>query len=79
LKRLGELAAGMSVSGLCQICEQREVVDGCDRCGRLVCERHLEEGTGLCVECYAEVDGNWERGGPGEDGPGPDGVDTYRF
>jgi hypothetical protein len=72
----------MSVSGLCQICEQREVVDGCDRCGRLVCERHFEESAGLCVECYAEVGGGRERGDSddkrGRD-RGPDGVDTYRF
>lgn len=67
----------MSVSGLCQVCEQREVVDGCDRCGRLVCERHFEEGAGLCVECYAEAGGSRDRGG-GRDG-GPDGVDTYQF
>ncbi|MFB6206867.1 MAG: hypothetical protein ABEJ05_10125 [Haloglomus sp.] len=71
----------MSVSGLCQICEEREVVDACDRCGRLVCERHLEEGTGLCTECYAEVDGEWRNRGDrsGRDGRGPDGVDTYQF
>lgn len=70
----------MSVSGLCQICEEREVADGCERCGRLVCERHLEEGTGLCVECYAQVGGS--RDGDertGRDGGGPDGVDTYQF
>jgi hypothetical protein len=70
----------MSVSGLCQICEEREVVDGCDRCGRLVCERHFEESAGICAECYAEFGGGrGEERQPGRDGPGPDGVDTYRF
>ena len=80
LKRLRVLPVGMSASGLCQICEQREIEDGCARCGRLICERHLEEGAGLCVECYAEVGGSWEDDdGTGQDGPGPDGVDTYEF
>jgi hypothetical protein len=72
----------MSVSGLCQVCEERETADGCDRCGRLVCERHVEDETGLCVECYAEVDGSWrgERSGRSDrGGRGPDGVDTYQF
>ncbi|TSD16094.1 hypothetical protein DP107_02655 [Haloglomus irregulare] len=71
----------MSVSGLCQVCEEREMADGCDRCGRLVCERHLEEGSGLCVKCYAELDGSWEggQGGRSDRGRGPDGVDTYQF
>jgi hypothetical protein len=78
LKRLGVVVDGMSVSGLCQVCEGREVVDGCDRCGRLVCERHFEEGTGLCVECYAEV-GRPAEHRPRDGGRGPDGVDTYRF
>jgi len=70
----------MSVSGLCEICEAREVVNGCDRCGRLVCSRHRDEETGYCTECAAEL----RRSGtpdddPGHREPGPDGVDTYRF
>lgn len=71
----------MSVSGLCQICEQREVVDGCDRCGRLVCDLHFEESAGLCVECYAEVGGGRDRDGTDrrDGGEGPDGVDTYQY
>lgn len=62
----------MSVSGLCELCTQNEIVDGCDRCGRLVCERHYDEATGFCTDCLEEVDPT------GEDRRRPDGVDTYR-
>lgn len=63
----------MSVSGLCELCQQREIVDGCERCGRLVCERHHDEASGLCVPCLREVRGY------SDDQERPDGVDTYRF
>ncbi len=67
----------MSLSGLCAICERLNVDHGCDRCGQLVCDRHWDAETGLCVECRADVDGDPSR----RDIPerGPDGVDTYRF
>ncbi len=45
----------MSVAGLCSICEIGSVVDGCDRCGRLVCEDHYDRKSGLCVECSREI------------------------
>jgi hypothetical protein len=66
----------VSVSTPCEICATADVRHTCDRCGRLVCERHFDEETGLCVECAAAV-------GPGRgrvppEGM-PDGVDTYRF
>jgi hypothetical protein len=71
----------MSVSGLCAVCERREVEDGCERCGRLVCEKHLDRRTGLCTSCHAEL-----HGGEGEptrdphsDPDRPDGVGEYRF
>lgn len=68
----------MSVAGLCEICEERTIEDGCDRCGRLVCEKHLDRELGLCVECSAELDRGREPDKPaGRDRP--DGVDTYRF
>jgi len=67
----------MSVSGLCEICEQRDVAHTCDRCGKLVCERHWDESHGVCVECAVQM---------GERDPDtldpddlPDGVDTYEF
>jgi len=69
----------MSVSSPCEICARADVDEVCDRCGQLVCARHFEEDTGLCVECAADVGGGTGR----EHVPGgedmPDGVDTYRF
>ena len=70
----------MSVSGLCEVCQQPDVDHTCDRCGQLVCDRHFDEETGVCVECAAELAGvDRDRGG--EDVPDdlPDGVDTYQF
>lgn len=49
----------MSVTGLCQICEQKEAEHSCPNCGTLACEDHWNEALGLCVECAATV----ERGG----------------
>ncbi|MFC5972728.1 hypothetical protein ACFPYI_15430 [Halomarina salina] len=68
----------MSVSGLCELCSTNEIVDGCDRCGRLACEVHYDRETGLCTDCLKES------GGTPDDEPerqpdGPDGVDTYQF
>ena len=65
----------MSVSGLCEICGNALVEDGCDRCGRLVCIDHHDESTGLCPECLAEF--GQERSD--DTGARPDGVDEYRF
>ena len=68
----------MSVTGLCELCSTNEVVDGCDRCGRLVCEVHYDEETGLCTDCLKESGGR-PRGGTDEEPDRPDGVDTYQF
>jgi len=67
----------MSVSGLCEVCTTGEIDHTCDRCGRLVCEDHHDETTGLCIECAGEVGGG--RDGVPSDEDMPDGVDTYRF
>ncbi|WP_254544475.1 hypothetical protein [Halomarina pelagica] len=69
----------MSVSGLCELCQTNEVVDGCDRCGRLVCERHYDRSTGLCTDCLREVGDAPGGEGQPDRGQGPDGVDTYEF
>lgn len=67
----------MSVSSPCEICARRDVSHTCDRCAQLVCSEHFDESTGFCLECTADL------GGGSQDqpqrGPGPDGVDTYRF
>jgi len=68
----------MSVTGLCEICQQPDVDHTCDRCGRLVCERHFDEETGLCVECASEVRGPDEVRDE-EESDYPDGVDEYQF
>lgn len=66
----------MSLSGLCEICERPSVEHTCDRCGKLVCDRHFDDSVAVCVDCATEVGG-----GPpaGDRETGPDGVDTYRF
>jgi hypothetical protein len=68
----------MSVASPCEICHTADVKHTCDRCGQLVCDRHFDDETGLCVECVADVGrGDREPVPGGEDMP--DGVDTYRF
>jgi hypothetical protein len=67
----------MSVSSPCEICGRGEVRDTCDRCGKLVCEKHYDESLGYCTECVAEV-GRGESSSSEEEDL-PDGVDTYRF
>ncbi|QSG05559.1 Zinc finger domain [Halapricum desulfuricans] len=57
----------MSVSGLCDVCGQPDVDHVCDRCGRLVCDRHYDAELGVCTECGSEIRGN------------RDDADTYRF
>ena len=67
----------MSVSSPCEVCGTADVEGACQRCGRLVCERHFEADLGLCVECAAEV-GDRPTNVPSEEDM-PDGVDTYQF
>ncbi len=65
----------MSVSGLCEICERPGVEETCDRCGRLVCDRHFDDGDGVCTECAPELG----RSGGVDPGELPEDVDVYRF
>jgi len=61
----------MSVTGLCELCEQAPAVDRCDRCGALVCREHFDEERGRCTRCVAEVHGG---------DPTPrDGGDRFQF
>lgn len=69
----------MSVSGLCEICESNPVEDGCDHCGRLVCEDHYDHSTGMCTSCLAEFGGKPSDDSERTGGEYPDGVDEYRF
>ncbi|AQL43683.1 hypothetical protein BV210_13655 [Halorientalis sp. IM1011] len=67
----------MSVAGNCEICGTGGVDHTCSRCAQLVCEKHFDEETGLCVECLSEVGGGSDQERQPQDMP--DGVDTYRF
>jgi hypothetical protein len=68
----------MSVSGLCEVCQQPAVDHTCDRCGNLVCDRHFDSELGVCSECVAEAGGR-DPADPTRSDDTPDGVDTYRF
>lgn len=67
----------MSVSSSCEICVTEDVQHTCSRCAQLVCAKHFDEETGLCVECVADVGGGQGRQRQPENMP--DGVDTYQF
>lgn len=69
----------MSVSGLCEICQQPDVDHGCDSCGQLVCDRHWDEQLGICIECSRQFGGGDRERQPTNPENMPDGVDTYEF
>lgn len=70
----------MSVSGLCEICEAKPVLDGCEMCGRLVCSNHYDRASGLCSDCLAEYGRGRSDDNDDEQQPEPqNGVDEYRF
>lgn len=68
----------MSTAGPCEICLTGTVEYTCDRCGNLVCERHIDETTGFCSECATSMGGD-----PNSKGKPPADTDTdthvYRF
>lgn len=68
----------MSVTGLCQICEQNEAEHSCPNCGTLACEDHWDDPRGLCAKCAATI----ERSGRDEGAVNPsdlDDDDVMRF
>lgn len=67
----------MSLTGLCEICENETADFGCDLCGRQVCEKHFSESSGICTACLGEQGG--KTGGEPTPEDLPDGVDTYEF
>jgi hypothetical protein len=67
----------MSVSSPCEICTRADVEHSCDRCGRLVCDRHFDDSVGFCTECADSATDGREHRPSGEEMP--DGVDTFRF
>ena len=56
MKCVGIVPTGMSVTGLCQVCESREAEYTCHQCGAAVCPVHFEQDRGVCVHC-ADPDG----------------------
>jgi len=69
----------MSVSGLCEVCQQPAVDHTCDRCGNLVCDRHFDSELGVCSECIVEVRGGDPSDPTDTSDDMPDGVDTYEY
>jgi hypothetical protein len=75
-KSPGTYVGAVSVSGTCQICEQRSADHQCERCGALVCDRHYDAAHGLCSECAAETGAD---DGDGADRSGPDPDSEHRI
>jgi hypothetical protein len=77
LSPTGVLHCGMSVTGLCEICENATSDHACDLCGRQVCEKHFAKTDGVCTACAGDGGGGTRR--PTDPDEMPDGVDTYEF
>lgn len=45
----------MDESGACEICERDPIADGCDRCGRLVCQEHFDDELRRCTGCLSDI------------------------
>lgn len=67
----------MSVSGLCQICENAEARHDCDNCGQVVCGAHYDESVALCQTCAREANPGQRPQGPDRDDP--EGGDTHQL
>lgn len=61
----------MSVSGLCELCQDATAVDRCERCGAVVCAEHYAADIGYCLDCARQA-------GPGEPGDYDEG-DTFQM
>ena len=51
----------MSVTGLCQLCENAPARHACQYCGRQVCRDHWSETVGACTACAEVVGGETDR------------------
>jgi hypothetical protein len=52
----------MSVTGLCQICEQHVAEESCDRCGAAVCAFDYDGEMGFCADCAQQAKPDNRRG-----------------
>ena len=69
----------MSVTGLCQICENAPARHDCRYCGRQVCRDHWNERVGACAPC-AEASGVGDDDRPGDGDASDDGrLDGFRI
>lgn len=69
----------MSVSGICEVCENAPAIERCERCGAVVCRDHLDAELGYCTNCATEVRGGDPSPDEGDNpSPGEDG-DTFQF
>lgn len=41
----------MSVTGLCQVCEEAQAEHTCPTCGTAVCQAHYDPVSGRCESC----------------------------
>lgn len=64
----------MSVTGLCEICENRTAEHSCLQCGAVVCEKHFDQEFDVCLQC-APAGGDQPGRGPSDDSD----VDTFRI
>jgi hypothetical protein len=69
----------MSVSGICDICENAPAIDRCERCGAVVCRDHRDAELGYCTACAAEVRAGDPSSGDSGDPPPGEGGDTFQF
>jgi hypothetical protein len=65
----------MSVTGLCEICENRTAEHSCSQCGSVVCEKHYETEFQVCMQCAPSGTGDQPDGTSRDDSD----VDTFQI
>ncbi|WP_281195429.1 hypothetical protein [Halorubrum sp. F4] len=68
----------MSVTGLCQICENAPARHACRYCGRQVCKDHWNEAVGACTACAEVGKGDTDRDTDGDRFDGDDPPEGFR-
>jgi hypothetical protein len=65
----------MSVTGICDICENRTAEYSCSQCGSNVCAKHYDSEFEACLQCAPSGAGERPDGTPGDDSD----VDTFQI